>query len=428
MPPGGTEREDGGGVTWSPGDRPAWVQHLMAGEGGPLYTEAAEPFDTDRLVAEAMALTGLHDVGGGTWRAPLEVLLRSADEEVDLNPAGRWRLREMCLRLLQNRLLIAEEVRRDPGILDEPIEAPIFVTGFPRAGTSVLHQLLALQPSARVPMAWELWAPAPAPRPESHAAGDPRIRMAERDVRFSAALAPGFDGIHEQGAQLPRECMSSMAHDFRSDVFGAWFGVPSYRHFLDRTDWVSAYRYHRLVLQLLQRHFAPRPWVLKAPGHVNHLDALLEVFPDARIVVCHRDPLAMLSSLSSLTATLRWGHAGDVDLHAVAVEQADTMAAQCERTARFRDDGVVPPVRVVDVRFDQFTADPAGTVRRVYEHFGMAVTEDMADRVRAHLGERPAGRHGGHEHSFADLGLDRDEQRRRFAAYQARFDIPSEDR
>ena len=91
--------------------------------------------------------------------------------------------------------------------------------------------------------------------------------------------------MHEQGARLPRECMSSMAHDFRSDVFGAWFGVPPYRALLDTTDWGSAYRYHRLVLQVLQRHFEPRTWVLKAPGHVNHLDALLEAFPDARVVV-----------------------------------------------------------------------------------------------------------------------------------------------
>jgi hypothetical protein len=413
-------------MSWSPGSRPAWVQHLIDGEGGPVVADAAEPFAVDRLVAEARTLVGLDDLGGDTWRGPLEVLLASADDEVALNPAGRWRLREMVVRLLQNRALVAEAVRQDPGIVDEVIEAPVVVTGFPRAGTSVLHQLLALHPGARVPMAWEFWAPAPPPIPSTHDEGDPRIRLAERDVRFSAALAPNFDGMHEQGARLPRECMSSMAHEFRSDVFGAWFGVPAYRALLDTTDWVPAYRYHRLVLQVLQRHFDRRRWVLKAPGHVNHLDALLEVFPDARIVVCHRDPLAMLSSVSSLTATLRWGHALDVDLHAVAVEQADAMAAQCDRMVAFRSDGGVPADRVVDVRFDEFMDDQAGTVERVLHQFGEPPDGELLQRVARHLDARPQGRHGGHEHSFADLGLDRAAQRRRFSAYQDVFGVRSE--
>ena len=415
-------------MAWSPGERPAWVRHVMAGEGGPLYAEAGEPFDAARLVDEARTLSGLDDFGGDSFVEPLEVLVRSADAECDLNLAGRWRLREMVVRLLTNRLQLTEAVRRDPGIVDEPVEAPIFVTGFPRAGTSILHQLLALNPGARVPMAWELWAPAPPPVPETHDEGDPRIHLAERDVRFSAALAPNFDGMHEQGARLPRECMSSMAHDFRSDVFGAWFGVPSYRALLDTTDWSSAYAIHRRVLQVLQRNFEPRPWVLKAPGHVNHLDALLTAFPDARVVVCHRDPIAMLSSLSSLTATLRWAHATSVDLHAVAVEQAKMMLAQCRRTVLARERGVLPEDRVVDVRFDEFLADQAGTVRRVYDHLGVAADPDLDRRVADHLASMPRGRHGGHEHSFADLGLDRAALRAGFAEYQERFGVPSEDR
>jgi hypothetical protein len=104
------------------------------------------------------------------------------------------------------------------------------------------------------------------------------------------------------------------------------------------------------------------------------------------------------------------------------------MVAQCERTIRFRDDGVVPPERVVDVRFDQLMADQAGTVRRVYEHFGMHVGDELSARVAAHLAERPQGRHGGHAHSFDDLGLDREAERQRFAAYQEAFAIPTEDR
>jgi hypothetical protein len=160
---------------------------------------------------------------------------------------------------------------------------------------------------------------------------------------------------------------------------------------------------------------------------VNHLPTLLATYPDARIVVCHRDPIAMLSSVTSLTATLRWAHADSVDLADVAREQSDTFAAQCDRLTRWDRDGVLDPCRVVHVRFDQFTADQVATVAAVHDHFGEPFDGADESRIREHLAARPHGRLGGHSHSFADLGLDPNEQRARFAEYLDRFAIAPED-
>jgi Sulfotransferase family len=188
----------------------------------------------------------------------------------------------------------------------------------------------------------------------------------------------------------------------------------------------TAYHWHRRVLQTLQRHVPTERWVLKWPGHANHLPTLLATYPDARIVVCHRDPLAMLSSVSSLTATLRWAHSNEVDLHHVAAEQADTFAAQCDRLTRWDRLRSIEPGRIVHVRFDEFMVDQVEAVRRVHAHFQEPLAPVAVERIEAHLAAKPRGRLGGHEHSFDDLGLDAGMQRERFGEYQRHFGITSE--
>jgi hypothetical protein len=412
-------------MEWDPGERPAWVRHAIDGEGGPEYALAAERFDAAQLVAEATLRAGTDDLGGTSYAEPLEVLIRSIEDEADLHIVGRWRVREVILRYLESRARVARCVAEDPSVERRPVLAPLVVTGSPRAGTSIMHELLALDPDHRAPMAWEYWSPAPSPDPATWE-DDPRIPLAGRDVRMTAALAPAFDGMHEQGARIPREDASAMGLDLRTDVLGAHYPVESYRKYLAADDMRSAYAWHRRILQVLQHRFEPLTWVVKWPGHVNHVPVMLETYPNARLVVCHRDPLAMVSSVTSLTATLRWAHARSVDYEAVAREQADMFAAQCDRLLEARRSGAIDESRVVDVRFEEFVADQVGTVRAVHEQLGLDFGPEIQARVTAHLDAKPRGRHGGHEHSVEALGLDPDELRARFAEYQDYFGVRSE--
>src|SRR6185436_15292221 len=172
--------------------------------------------------------------------------------------------------------------------------------------------------------------------------------------------------------------------------------------YLAADDMRTAYAWHRRVLQILQHRFAAPRWVVKWPGHVNHVEVLLETYPDARIVVCHRDPVAMLSSVTSLIASLRWAHSESVDFVATAREQADVFAEQCDRLVRWRADTMVDPARVVDVRFDELVADQAGVVAGVYERLEIPMPPAAKQRVAQLLAAKPRGRHGGHEHTFDD--------------------------
>jgi hypothetical protein len=409
-------------------DRPAWVRHALAGEGGPIYDVARRRFEPDDLEAEARMRAGCDDFGGTpTHREPLEILCRSLEDEAGLHLVGRWRVREVLLRYLENRLRIVEALRRDPSIADEDVGAPIVVTGSPRAGTSLLHQLLALPSDARSPLAWQVWQPTPPPGPPPWD-DDPRRPLADRDVRLSAALDPAFDGMHEQGADLPREDGSLMGVDLRSDLLYGHYPVPSYARWLFADDHRSAIDWHRRVLQVLQHGTGPGQgrWVLKWPGWLQVLPQLLDAHPDATVVVCHRDPLEMLSSVTSLLTTLRSCHADGVDRRTVARDQADHYAGLLAKHVADRDAGIPPAAQVVDVHFAELTADPVGVVRRVHEAAALPFGPPDAARISEWLAARPKGRHGGHQHDFGSLGLDPARERQRFAGYQRRFDVPSE--
>ena len=415
-------------MSWEPGPRPAWVQHAIGGEGGPVYSMASQPLVVDELLAEARLRAGHDEFGGDDFLEPLGIFVRSVEDEADLHIVGRWRVREVILRTLENRLRIHAALFADPAIADELIVAPVVVTGSPRAGTSVMHELLALLPGTRAPLAWEYWWPAPPPVPGSVATAtdEPRIALADRDVRLSAALNPSFDGMHMQGARVPREDPSAMLMSFRSDVLAAHYPTPSYARWLATCDMLPAYEYHRLVLQLLQRHHPARTWVIKAPSHLAHLPLVLVMYPDARIVVCHRDPLAMISSVTSLTATLRYGHANHVDFHALARENMDQFGRNLDAVLAQRRAGLPIDAQVADVRFDEFIRDQFGVVRRIAAHFGLGSGAEAEQAITDHLARVPAARGGAHQHSIDDLGLDVPAERVRFAPYMEHFGIRNE--
>ena len=78
--------------------------------------------------------------------------------------------------------------------------------------------------------------------------------------------------------------------------------VPSYARWLEGRDYVPAYRLLARLLRVLTWQQAGRRWVLKTPEHLEHLDALLEVFPGATVVWTHRDPLETMASFCSMVA------------------------------------------------------------------------------------------------------------------------------
>jgi len=207
-------------------------------------------------------------------------------------------------------------------------------------------------------------------------------------------------------------------------VWEALTNVPTYGAWLHATDHRSAYEYHRTVLQVLQSGGVRGRWSLKSPHHVLHLDALTAVYPDARIVVMHRDPVVLSASVCSLITTLT-GTFSDADHRAYIAEHwTDMLARSVDSLNGFRDAN--PDVQIVDVKYAELVGDPLATMERVYGAFGDELTGPARRAMQAHVDSRPKGRFGSHRYDLDEFGLDGPALADRFAGYVERYEIPLE--
>ena len=404
---------------------PALVR-AMNGLAGPVARWLPPlALDPDELVETARTRTGCSELGAGVWRDGLTRFLDALESEADLTPLGRYIAREEAVTSLENRLELRDWHRRHPEIANERIERPIVLMGMGRTGTSILHDLLAQDPANRVPLTWEVERPCPPPESALRET-DPRIAAADARLDRTEQLIPDFKKMHPMGARLPQECVRILSPEFASMALHLTFRVPSYARWLhEEADLAEAYRGHRRFLQLLQWR-SPGRWVLKSPCHLWHLDALLAEYPDALLVQTHRDPLEVLSSLTSLATTLRAMAAKRVDPTEIAREWAELNARAFEHSVAARTSGRLSPERVLDVQYREFVRDPFATLRRLYDFAGLDYTDAVDARMRAHWDAHPADAHGRHVHRFSDTGLDAEAERERVAGYQAFFDVAPE--
>ena len=387
----------------------------------------SEPvLDADALFAQARAATGLEEIGDASWREGLEQLVGALEAEARLNALGRQVVAGELVGYLSTRLGVTAWRSGHPEVTAASVVAPIVIIGQGRTGTTILHDLLAQDPAHRVPLTWEVDRPLPPPETASYE-DDPRIAAVQAQNDMIELVIPGFQAMHPMGARLAQECVRVTGAAFRSAIFPTQYRVPSYARWLfDAADMAPAYRWHRGFLEHLQSRHGGRRWVLKSPGHIWCLGALLAEYPDALLVQTHRDPLRILASLASLIATLRRLASDETSIPAAAAEWADYILEGLDRSVAARRDGTVPAERVVDVQFDAFMADPFATIRSIYQRLGLELSRAAEGRMRSFLAANPADKHGGHRYRFEDTGLDAGPLRERARDYQAYFDVRSE--
>ena len=376
--------------------------------------------DPEALTAAARATTGLDDFGDSWWQEPFARLCASLDDEANLHLPGRLRIRGELQLILQNRLRIVDLWVREPQVLEQPVPAPIVVTGLSRSGTTFLHELLACDPDNRPPLLWELLHTVP----YDEASGD----LCDAEIRLMDEMVPSFTAMHENGGRLPTECIFAFAHQFSTDMYTGTVNVPGYTVWRSGVDQAPIYDWHRRHLQTLQ-WVAERPttrWVVKAPSHLSALPLLFATYPDARVVITHRDPLRVVGSLADLMATLHFMHSDQVD-HAVLVEfMTMGLELQMDSVTAERDAGAIPNDQITDVVYRDLITDPLSVMEQLYTGWGLALSEEFRGRLEAYLEARHDTRALGHDYSFADTGLDLATHRALVAPYQQRFGVPSE--
>jgi hypothetical protein len=393
-------------------------------------SDGAVPFDVDGMLAEAARRTGgLDDLGDGPFVEPMALFLHALEREARLNDMGRLIAQERVLQHTVNRLLYVEDRKRHPEIADERIERPVFIIGFPRTGTTILHDILAQDPDSRAPITWEVMFPSPPPEATTFAT-DPRIAQAaallpnpetetERDRKFRA--------MHLMGAQLTQECVVMMGEAMCTPLFHNQFRVPSYEDWVDAEgDWAPVYAFHERQLQHLQWRNARDRWVLKTGAHMWGLEHLLRTYPDARIVFTHRDPVKSVTSYASLTTLVRESGSDDVDPFEIARDWTGRLRGVVEHALDVRNSGSYPDAIFYDMYFPNFVAEQFVEVERIYDALGLPMTDEGAARMRAFIADNPKGKHGLHLYTPEEYGIDPEAVRRDFRFYIERFDLAPE--
>ncbi|WP_319456765.1 MULTISPECIES: sulfotransferase [unclassified Mycobacterium] len=389
------------------------------------FDDVATPDDVLEIASQR---TGLTETESDSWRDGLEIIVDEVNSSPAFTPYGRDRILTDSADVLGRRLQIHDYVRRHPEVIDVPVERPLIVLGMPRTGTTVISYLLDQDPNRRSLLHWECLYPVP-PATTDKLRTDPRcLALLEEQKKILDMVAAAKVSIpHWEDADGPTEDMFIHNQDFKGLSWDSFLSTDSrYADWLlHETDMTTTYEYQKRYLQVLQST-APGSWSLKMPSHSVHIEALLRVFPDARLIWAHRDPYRATGSLANLWKLPKGmtQHPEAVDLEAMGRAAQAQMKEHVERPLRARDR--IGDDRFFHVYYSDMMRDPIDVMRRVYDWAGDPLTSDTEERMQRWLAEHPQDRYGLNTYSLDQYGLTVEQLKPTFAAYLEAFDIELE--
>lgn len=385
-------------------------------------------FDADALLAEAQSIAGSHDWGDEEWRAGYQAFIAALNSEADLTGQGVARTRSHVLKLLVGRLRLFADRAQFPQIADEELRAPLFIAGHGRSGTSYLQSLLASDPRNLSPRHWQIWTLSP-PVQLASTNNAPQRARGEHFMAFEGWQEEDVRQKHDYSSEGVAEDTLIVEYAFTGYSFPFFWNVPSYGRWMAQNgDPGAGYRFERKVLQALQFGQDRNQWVLKNPSHMALLRHLFAEFPDARMVLCHRDPVKSMASIVGLLYAHRrqFGNAfrefgRDYVLASIDGAVASTRAMMAWREQPDRDE------RFADLLYSELERDPLAQVARVYARHGISFSPAAREAMATYVAANRKGRFGLHRYDIRDLGIEIEEVRERFAFYYEAYGIPFEE-
>jgi hypothetical protein len=388
------------------------------GRRRPGFVESEEP-----LHEAARKEVGFDDFGDKAYLEGLRVLSEAYDREARLTPFGRMIAEQQIMGILKNRLLEQRAWAENPGILESPIQRPIFILGLPRTGTTALHHLLGQDPDIQVLEYWLAASPRPRP-PRGEWESDPAFKRAVSELKTMYYLDPSLKAMHLMTADGPEECRHLLGQTFTDDTFDCNATIPSYTAWYEANDMRATYAQHQRLLKLIGSPHPEHRWVLKYPVHMRNLRTVLETYPDACFVQTHRDPTRIVPSLCSLVAGWRAIYEYDPDPRAIAEAQIEIWARGMEHGMEVRRER--GSSQFFDLDFREVLSNPVGAAKRIYDHFDLELGEEAERRLHSWRAENPRGKYGEHRYAIEDFGLTNQAVADRYAAYIEHFQIELE--
>jgi Sulfotransferase family len=379
--------------------------------------------DAGSIIAEAESRAGIAD-SEPEVAANLFRLVEELGKTHPMSPAGEARTRASLLLDAANRLESLKWLRDHPEIGEEKIEAPVFLMGLPRSGTTYFQYLFDRDRRFRLIRTWESSMPSPPPGFDP-----PSVetrRAAWRELQKARGHFVGFEALHLYDEDGSDECHAFLEQSWGAAGLHNLYRVPGYFDWLmDELDLVQTYRIHKRQLQCLQWRSQAKPWALKYPNHVIAMNEILAVYPDARFVMTHRDPAQVLGSIAKMSWNLRGiTAAATPDRHAAGHDMLHFIQRHIDRIMAF--DAGPHGHRVIHVDYYALVVDPVGEMRKIHEGLGIDTPDDVARSVGDWHANNPKNARGRNDYSLQEYGLDVLAVRERFAPYRNRFAIPTE--
>jgi hypothetical protein len=389
-----------------------------------MGTQTVHLSSVEELLKSASERTQLADFGPAQFRENLDQLVASLLRTGAFTEQGLRQTREELTTLLCHRLQIQDWLTRYPEITSEQVHSPVFTTGLPRSGTTLLHHLFDHDDRLRLLRTWETSQPCPPPgfAPETipQRMEDTRRRIAQ----VWQATVAGFDAIHMIDVEGPDECTQLLSNDFNQVGFFNYLNVPDYYDWIVRQgNFVSSYEYHRTQLQLLQWRTPPRRWVLKYPNHLLALNAISRVHKDVRFVITHRDPVKTLASLCDLTFNFRSSRSEQVNKREIGRQMLSFVTAHVKSLLEF---SAANREIIQDVDYYALLKSPLPVMSEIYAFMDMEFPETVSRNIYQWMLKNPQGKRGDHDYALKDFGIDPVEAEEAFARYRQRYNIPKE--
>ena len=413
--------------TWKPKPRPEWLARLNA-EGDALDAKTVVPLDEASLMRDAMAKTGLSDFGDDEWLPHFRVLLRAVENEAKLNFFGRILTRSDFILYLEQRLTITDWYNRHPEIDDEIIHEPVFIVGFGRSGTTILHEVLSQDPQFRVVKRWEASYPCPPPEEATYET-DPRIKKAHDRITLLNRVTPEMVAMHPFSGDLPVEDAEFTYCCFLAEVFFYAFQIPTYEKYQSSQPVEYMLRWHKKYLKLLQWRYKKPHWLLKWPTIFPKIPDLLKAYPDAKILIPHRDPVTSNDSVVNVMGTMFYWRTDDPFSGGVLDEwlTADGRIAVLDNLISWIETGTLKPGSFANVLYRDFMEDPIPTLKKAYKDMGLTGSDEGFARMKAYLDKKP--KHAAGVHKYKTTAEDEaliSAERQVYAHYQKYFGVPNE--
>jgi hypothetical protein len=296
------------------------------------------------------------------------------------------------------------------------------ITGVPRTGTTALHRLMAVDRRFQGLQTWLLDSPMPRPPIETWR-DYPQFQKTVATLEAQYAATPEKRAAHHRAAEEVHECCMVLRQSFVSNLWNCAWSAATYDAWWQCQSEASAYRHLHRCVQLIGSNEPQTRWLLKNPGHIDNLDLLFAVFPDAKVIQTHRDPAKAIPSLVSLLMQLNaLTEDGRREQRAenMLVREVAKWANAVRKAQRVR---ILHPGQVIDVIHADFHRDPMHELERIYTFIGMEITDELRVGLERRIKEKPELSYGEHRYRIADYRMTEAQAREPFGDYIRRHDL-----